>query len=192
MQAFQPPVEVLGADLAHRRTPSCPSCPSAAARLPPSAGTSPFSATRPMRRPMEQFAVPDQEHSRDPDCIPGSVLAEHMLCLSKAARHLPTLRGKKPPHPATLYRWATAGRKSRSGRIVYLEIWRVGGTNCTSVEAIARFLDALNDIPPAGLASQPHSSPRTPCPPGPKPNLARSQRQAADALSLLRQRGLVE
>ena len=55
---------------------------------------------------------------------------ERVLSLAQAARRLPHVRGEKTPHPSTLYRWATEGRKSRSGRIVRLEIVRVGGTDC--------------------------------------------------------------
>lgn len=154
-------------------------------RLP---ALSPIFVHCPTKLPTEHCAVPDQDHPPRYDCIPGSVLAEQMLSLSKAARRLPSLRGGKPPHPATLYRWATAGRKSRSGRTVHLEIWRVGGTNCTSIEAIARFLDALNDIPPAELvtASQPKPpmtgrSPRTD-----------SHGQARESIEVLRVRGLMD
>jgi hypothetical protein len=71
---------------------------------------------------------------------------DKQLSLSHAARKLPVVRGKKPPHPNTLIRWAKAGLKSKSGKIVRLEIQRVGGTNCTSMAALQRFFDSLNDV----------------------------------------------
>lgn len=105
---------------------------------------------------------------------------EEMFSLAQAARRLPSLRGGKPPHPNTVFRWAKDGRKSRSGRIVKLDIWLVGGTYCTSIEALARFFEQLNDVPPADA---------------PKPWTAsnsRIKKQAEDARTLLRQRGLIE
>lgn len=75
----------------------------------------------------------------------GGLFQEQMLSLAQAARRLPALRGGKSPHPNTLFRWATAGRKSRAGVIVRLEICLVDGTNCTSIEALSRFFRRLND-----------------------------------------------
>jgi hypothetical protein len=40
----------------------------------------------------------------------------------------------------TLYRWASKGLKSKSGRRVWLETAWVGGTRVTSVEALERFI----------------------------------------------------
>jgi len=108
------------------------------------------------------------------------VFREQALSLAQAARRLPSVRGGKPPHPATLFRWATAGRKSRNGNVVRLEMWRVGGTNCTSLEALARFFDRLND-------ARPVESQR----PAGETNLV-LKHQAEDAVTLLRQRGLIE
>jgi hypothetical protein len=107
-----------------------------------------------------------------------SLLGEQALSLAKAARCLPSVRGKKTPHPSTLYRWATEGRKSRGGRIIRLEIVRVGGTNCTSMEALTRFFERLNDIEPV-------DPPRTLA-------LAAQERQAEEAKKILRQRGLIQ
>jgi hypothetical protein len=71
--------------------------------------------------------------------------SEKMLSISQAARNLPAVRGKKSPHPNTLVRWARVGLRSKSGKIVRLDIQRVGGTNCTSMAALQRFFDALHD-----------------------------------------------
>lgn len=104
-------------------------------------------------------------------------LREECVSLAVAARRLPRVRGKKPPHPSTLFRWASAGRKSRSGRIVRLEVWKIGGTNCTSMEALARFFDRLNDVE----AADPTTTLKQ----------AALDRQAEEAKKVLRQRGLI-
>lgn len=65
--------------------------------------------------------------------------SETVVTLSKAAEHLPTLRGKHRPHTATLYRWAQRGCRG-----IRLETIRVGGSLCTSVEAIQRFCESLS------------------------------------------------
>jgi hypothetical protein len=63
--------------------------------------------------------------------------AEHVLTLSQAAKHVPKRRGKHA-HSSTIYRWATGGCRG-----VKLEAVRIGGTICTSVEAVQRFIDRL-------------------------------------------------
>jgi hypothetical protein len=68
------------------------------------------------------------------------------LPLSELAKRLPAVRGTKPPHRATLYKWATKGLKSRSGQCVRLETQFVGGTLCASLADIERFGDNLNDV----------------------------------------------
>ena len=64
---------------------------------------------------------------------------ERVLPLSQACRHLPRRRGIKPTHPATLYRWAKGGIKG-----VRLETIKVGGSMCTSIEALQRFCERLS------------------------------------------------
>ena len=65
---------------------------------------------------------------------------EQVLSLSEATKErcLPRRRGGKRPHVSTLYRWASNGYAG-----VKLEVVRVGGTLCTSVEAIQRFVEGL-------------------------------------------------
>jgi hypothetical protein len=70
---------------------------------------------------------------------------ETCLTLSKAAKRLPRVRGSKPPHPMTLYRWATVGLKAKSGDRVLLETEFIGGTRITSLEALTRFFTRKND-----------------------------------------------
>jgi hypothetical protein len=71
---------------------------------------------------------------------------ETPLPLSELAKRLPAVRGTKPPHRATLYKWATAGLKSRSGACVRLDTQFVGGTLCSSLSAVQRFSDSLDDV----------------------------------------------
>ena len=58
-----------------------------------------------------------------------------------AARKFPELqRDGKRPDIATIYRWA-----SRGVRGVRLEAVQIGGTRCTSHEAVKRFLQKLTE-----------------------------------------------
>jgi hypothetical protein len=82
------------------------------------------------------------------------LFAEECLSLAQAARKLPTLRGAriagKGVHPVTLWRWTKIGLNSPDGQKIRLETVRIGGTNCTSLEALQRFLDRLQgeEVPP--------------------------------------------
>jgi hypothetical protein len=69
-------------------------------------------------------------------------LTEEILPFSAAAKRLPRLRNGRPVAPSTLWRWATAGMHG-----VKLETIKVGGSTCTSVEALARFVARLNNQP---------------------------------------------
>ena len=53
-------------------------------------------------------------------------------------------------HPSTLWRWAKKGLNTPDGEKIRLEIVRIGGTNCTSREALQRFIDRLQgeEVPP--------------------------------------------
>jgi hypothetical protein len=64
---------------------------------------------------------------------------ETVMSFAQAARLLPRRRTGKKPHVATLYRWAQRGCRG-----VRLEFIQVGGTRCTSGEALQRFCDALS------------------------------------------------
>jgi len=65
---------------------------------------------------------------------------EEVLTLAQVAKLkvLPRRRNGRRPHVATFYRWATTGIRG-----VKLEVIRVGGTLCTSTEAVQRFCDRL-------------------------------------------------
>ena len=66
------------------------------------------------------------------------VSAEHLISLAEAARLLPARRAGKRPHVSCLYRWTTVGCRG-----VVLESVQIGGTRCTSREALERFFSAL-------------------------------------------------
>lgn len=66
---------------------------------------------------------------------------EKTFPLTEAPRRneLPTRREGKRIHVSTLYRWSKRGVRG-----VRLETLQVGGTLCTSIEALQRFFDALS------------------------------------------------
>ena len=63
---------------------------------------------------------------------------ETLISLIDAARSLPARRRGKRPHVSCAYRWTKTGCRG-----VILESIQVGGTRCTSKEALARFMEAL-------------------------------------------------
>jgi hypothetical protein len=65
----------------------------------------------------------------------------------------------------TVWRWATRGVRARNGLIVKLETIKLGGTTCTSDEALARFFQALTD----GVV-RPATPVESRCGPGAAPN----------------------
>ncbi|NLE37264.1 MAG: DUF1580 domain-containing protein [Pirellulaceae bacterium] len=65
---------------------------------------------------------------------------ESLLSLTEATKRLPRRRAGKRPNVSTLYRWSIAGCRG-----VILETIQVGGTRCTSREALARFFHRLTD-----------------------------------------------
>jgi len=73
------------------------------------------------------------------------IFAEEMVTMRQAAKRLPRPRGTKPLHMSTMWRWSTAGLKAKDGQIVRLESVRIGGTVCTSIEAMRRFFDRLQE-----------------------------------------------
>ena len=72
-------------------------------------------------------------------------LSETLISLAQAADDLPRRRRGRKPHVSCLYRWTTAGCRG-----VVLESLQVGGTRCTSREALARFIERLSRAGPAG------------------------------------------
>ena len=115
------------------------------------------------------------------------LLSEEILTLAQAARRLPPVRGKKPPCSRTIFRWSDKGLKPRSKRgcsdsrgRVFLETIQIGGTTCTSMEALARFSERLDD-----LEKEP---PRL----TPKQREAVTKTRAERAMEALRQRGRIQ
>lgn len=78
---------------------------------------------------------------------------EAPISLTAAARSLPRRRAGKKPHVSCIYRWTVSGCRG-----VILESIQIGGTRCTSREALARFFQRLTQQ--AGLAPvEKHRSP---------------------------------
>jgi hypothetical protein len=71
-------------------------------------------------------------------------LTEKLRSFAEAAQRLPALRGGKPVNPSTLWRWTTRGIRCRDGLLVRLESIKIGGTTCTSDQALLRFFRALS------------------------------------------------
>ena len=59
---------------------------------------------------------------------------ETVVTLTEATNYLPRRRGGKKVSPSTLYRWKDDG----------LETLQVGGTLCTSIQALQRFCERLS------------------------------------------------
>lgn len=72
--------------------------------------------------------------------MPIDLSSETVLSLRDATHKLPRRRAGKKPNVATLYRWGQRGCRG-----IRLETIRVGGTLCTSVEALQRFCDRLSE-----------------------------------------------
>ena len=63
---------------------------------------------------------------------------ETIVSLSEVPRGRPRRRAGKKPHISCIYRWTTSGCRG-----VILESIQIGGTRCTSKEALRRFFEAL-------------------------------------------------
>lgn len=71
--------------------------------------------------------------------VPGIDAArESVLSFGEAARYVGKLKGAKAVAFQTLFRWATKGCRG-----VVLESICIGGTRCTSKEALQRFFDGV-------------------------------------------------
>jgi hypothetical protein len=94
---------------------------------------------------------------------------ETILPPAEATKEVPRRRGRKT-HVSTLYRWMTSGCRG-----VVLESIQVGGTRCTSREALQRFFERLSGPDRAGPVGA-HPSPIPD-----RRTLAQRQRDAAKA-----------
>lgn len=66
-------------------------------------------------------------------------LTEQIISLREATKCLPVRRRGKPVHISCIYRWTLSGCKG-----IKLESIQVGGTRCTSREALGRFFERLS------------------------------------------------
>jgi hypothetical protein len=73
---------------------------------------------------------------------------EQIVPLSHVPPLVPRLRRGRKIHVSTLFRWTTRGCRG-----VILESIQVGGTRCTSVEALQRFYEGLTQS--SGCSSTP-------------------------------------
>jgi Protein of unknown function (DUF1580) len=96
---------------------------------------------------------------------------ETLVSLAQAADELPRRRRGRKTHVSTLFRWSTAGCRG-----VVLETIQVGGTRCTSREALQRFFERLSETRQAGAVGD-----RQPGPLAGRRTLAQRQRQSAEA-----------
>ena len=76
------------------------------------------------------------------------ISTEAVVTLTEAPHHLPRRRKGKRPAVSTIFRWAQRGVRG-----VRLETTQVGGTKCTSLQALQRFCDRLSS------ADSPHLHP---------------------------------
>jgi hypothetical protein len=101
---------------------------------------------------------------------------EQLISFRQAAEELPRRRQGRKIAVQTFYRWSTTGCRG-----TILETIQVGGSRCTSREALARFFQALTvaSATPSGRPSAPHASDRTP-----------AQRRREDAAATRRAKAL--
>jgi hypothetical protein len=97
-------------------------------------------------------------------------LTEEIHALAKATKLLPPRRGDRPPHASCLFRWAKNGLRG-----VRLETIRVGGTLCTSRQALERFFARLAELDNPDVARAATSD-------GRRREMAEASRQAEAAL----------
>ena len=80
-------------------------------------------------------------------------IKEKVVTLAEGTRHIPRRRRGKRSHVSTMYRWTTVGCNG-----VILESIQIGGTRCTSVEALGRFFKALTEKAQGAPANVPIQS----------------------------------
>jgi hypothetical protein len=97
--------------------------------------------------------------------------SESLIALAQAADELPRRRRGRKTHVSTLFRWSTVGCRG-----VVLETIQVGGTRCTSREALQRFFERLSQPIQAGAVGANRSGPLVG-----RRTLAQRQRQSAEA-----------
>jgi hypothetical protein len=76
--------------------------------------------------------------------------SEHVISFAQAADESPRRRRGRKIHVSCFYRWSTIGCRG-----VVLETIQIGGTRCTSREALQRFFERLSAPVQAGGESRP-------------------------------------
>jgi len=71
------------------------------------------------------------------------ILQETMVTLNEVAQTFPSTRAGKKLNFSTVLRWGLKGVRAIDGRVVKLEIARIGGRWLSSKEALQRFSAAL-------------------------------------------------
>lgn len=66
-------------------------------------------------------------------------LTEHVIALADVPGILPKRRGGRKVHTSTVWRWVVKGYRG-----IRLETIQVGGTRCTSREALERFFEQID------------------------------------------------
>jgi hypothetical protein len=83
-----------------------------------------------------------------------NVFQEEAITLTEATRRLPHVNSGNPISIPTIYRWVGRGVLAPDGCRVTLDMVKIGGRACTSVEALTRFFCRLQN-PPERLSSSP-------------------------------------
>lgn len=76
------------------------------------------------------------------------ITCEQVVTLTQATRHVPARRKGKKPAVSTMYRWSMGGVRG-----IKLETLMVGGTRCTSVQALQRFFERITAATDGTLTS---------------------------------------
>lgn len=82
-------------------------------------------------------------------------VSEGLISLAQAAKKIPSTRGGRTVHPATVWRWAKQGYKTPEGVLVRLEVVRVGFGFATTEAAIDRFIAAITGNGPDDAEGSP-------------------------------------
>jgi Protein of unknown function (DUF1580) len=107
--------------------------------------------------------------------------AETILTLAHAADELPRRRRGRKTNISTLYRWSQVGCRG-----IRLETIQIGGTRCTSREALQRFFERLSQAQGASPAAGGESSP---APAPARRSVIRRQRDSERAAARLQSLG---
>jgi hypothetical protein len=101
--------------------------------------------------------------------------------LAQIARRIPSTKGDRPVHPATLTRWILRGAKAPDGTVIKLEARKFPGGWKVTEEAVERFLDRLTQA----ALGEPVEVPTSQAPP------PGAEMRAAEAMARMGTRGFV-